>query len=192
MNKAVLLRSASLPLDYIRYYLRYNHGGDGSGGHGPERRPRSERGGMIPLACTHKEESLFAFTRTEPEGCASTPERLSSGVAKYGPPSEGSGMLLLEGSGTYSARPRVVTRCGGARPSWGPLPGLPWSQRPLQEDLSRYAENQPCAHGRRVPESRWDPKLSSEFSSEQAGRPSRPTFTGHSFRSRPNPKPGMG
>ena len=76
-------------------------------------------------------------------GAASTPERLSSGVAKYGPPSEGSGMLLLEGSGTYSARPRVVTRCGGARPSWGPHPGLPWSQRPLQEDLSRYAENQP-------------------------------------------------
>ena len=76
-------------------------------------------------------------------GAASTPERLSSGVAKYGPPSEGSGMLLLEGSGTYSARPRVVTRCGGARPSWGPHPGLPWSQRPLQEDQSRYAENQP-------------------------------------------------
>ena len=76
-------------------------------------------------------------------GAASTPERLSSEVAKYGPPSEGSGMLLLEGSGTYSARPRVVTRCGGARPSWGPHPGLPWSQRPLQEDLSRYAENQP-------------------------------------------------
>ena len=81
------------------------------------------------------------------EGCArrraSKPERLSWKVAKYGLTSEGSGMLLLEGSGTYSARPRVVTRCGGARPSWGPHPDLPWSQRPLQEDLSRYAENQP-------------------------------------------------
>ena len=50
---------------------------------------------------------------------------------------------LLECCGTYCARQRVVTRSGGARPSWGPLPGLPWSQRPLQEDQSRYAENQP-------------------------------------------------
>ena len=48
---------------------------------------------------------------------------------------------LLECCGTYCARQRVVTRSGGARPSWGPLPGLPWSQRPLQEDQSRYAEN---------------------------------------------------
>ena len=91
-----------------------------------------------------------AQRRSERAGTAKlrTARRLSSerraGTAKYGPPSEGSGTLPLEGSGTYSARPRVVTRCGGARPSWGPHPGLPWSQRPLQEDLSRYAENQPA------------------------------------------------
>ena len=41
-------------------------------------------------------------------------------VAKYGPPSAGSGMLPLEGSGTYSARQRVVTRYGGARPLGAP------------------------------------------------------------------------
>ena len=41
-------------------------------------------------------------------------------VAKYGPPSAGSGMLPLEGSGTYSARQRVVTRYGGARPPGPP------------------------------------------------------------------------
>ena len=45
---------------------------------------------------------------------------LSSEVAKYGPPSAGSGMLPLEGSGTYSARQRVVTRYGGARPPGAP------------------------------------------------------------------------
>ena len=44
--------------------------------------------------------------------------------------------------GSHCAR-RRVTRCGGARPSRGPLPGLPVSQRPLQEDLSRSAENLP-------------------------------------------------
>ena len=38
--------------------------------------------------------------------------------------------------GSYCARPRVP-RCGGARPSVGPLPGLPVSQRPLQEDTYR-------------------------------------------------------
>ena len=48
------------------------------------------------------------------------PEQLSSEVAKYGPPSAGSGMLPLEGSGTYSARQRVVTRYGGARPPGAP------------------------------------------------------------------------
>ena len=41
------------------------------------------------------------------------------------------------------ARQRVVTRYDDARPAepppWPPM----WSQRPLQEDLSRYAENQP-------------------------------------------------
>ena len=77
-------------------------------------------------------------------GAAIAPEQLSSGVAKYGPPSEGSGTLPLEGSGTYGARQRVVTRYDDARPAepppWPPM----WSQRPLQEDLSRYAENQPC------------------------------------------------
>ena len=46
------------------------------------------------------------------------------------------------GLGLYCARLRVP-RCGGARPSVGPLPGLPVSQRPLQEDLSRFAENLP-------------------------------------------------
>ena len=76
----------------------------------------------------------------------STPASPPIRAAAYGPPSEGSGTLLREGSGTYSARPRVVTSYGGARPSWGPHPGLPWSQRPLQEDLSRYAENQPYHH----------------------------------------------
>ena len=40
--------------------------------------------------------------------------------------------------GSHCAR-RRVTRCGGARPSRGPLPGLPVSQRPLQEDQSRCA-----------------------------------------------------
>ena len=44
--------------------------------------------------------------------------------------------------GLYCARLRVSRR-GGARPSVGPLPGLPVSQRPLQEDLSRFAENLP-------------------------------------------------
>ena len=58
----------------------HNHGGDDGGGHGPERRSRSKRGGMIPLACTHKEDSLFAFTRTEPEGCARRSEH--AGTAK--------------------------------------------------------------------------------------------------------------
>ena len=42
-----------------------------------------------------------------------------------------------------TARASTFTRHGGACPSLGPLPDLPWSQRPLQEDLSRYAENQP-------------------------------------------------
>ena len=42
-----------------------------------------------------------------------------------------------------TVRISAFTRCGGTYPAWGPLPGLPWSQRPLQEDLSRYAENQP-------------------------------------------------
>ena len=45
-------------------------------------------------------------------------------------------------TGLYCARLRGP-RCGGARPSVGPLPGLPVSQRPLQEDLSRSAENLP-------------------------------------------------
>ena len=44
-----------------------------------------------------------------------------------------------------TARASTFTRHGGACPSLGPLPDLPWSQRPLQEDLSRYAENQPSA-----------------------------------------------
>ena len=55
--------------------------------------------------------------RSDRAGAALSSERLPSTDHL---PSEGSGMLLLEGSGTYSARPRVVTRCGGARPSWGP------------------------------------------------------------------------
>ena len=42
-----------------------------------------------------------------------------------------------------TVRISAFTRCGGTYPAWGPLPGLPWSQRPLQEDQSRYAENQP-------------------------------------------------
>ena len=48
--------------------------------------------------------------------------------------------------GWYCARLRVPRR-GGARPSVGPLPGLPVSQRPLQEDLSRSAENLPSLCG---------------------------------------------
>ena len=51
--------------------------------------------------------------------------------------------------GLYCARLRVPRR-GGARPSVGPLPGLPVSQRPLQEDLSRSAENQPRRPRRRA------------------------------------------
>ena len=50
------------------------------------------------------------------------------------------------GLGLYCARLRVPRR-GGARPSVGPLPGLPVSQRPLQEDLSRSAENLPSLCG---------------------------------------------
>ena len=51
------------------------------------------------------------------------------------------------GLGLYCARLRVPRR-GGARPSVGPLHGLPVFQRPLQEDLSRSAENLP---GPKVP-----------------------------------------
>ena len=51
--------------------------------------------------------------------------------------------------GLYCARLRVPRR-GGARPSVGPLPGLPVFQRPLQEDLSRSAENQPVCIAVRV------------------------------------------
>ena len=44
---------------------------------------------------------------------------------------------------TAHASASLVTRYDGARPAepppWPPM----WSQRPLQEDLSRYAENQP-------------------------------------------------
>ena len=45
---------------------------------------------------------------------------------------------------SYCARRRVM-RWVGARPSRDPLPGRPVSRRPLQEDQSRCAENQPCA-----------------------------------------------
>ena len=80
-------------------------------------------------------ETLSAVRRRSDRAGAA----LSSEVAKYGPPSAGSGTLPLEGSGTYSARQRVVTRYDGARPAepppWPPM----WSQRPLQEDLSRLS-----------------------------------------------------
>ena len=52
--------------------------------------------------------------------------------------------------GLYCARLRVSRR-GGARPSVGPLPGLPVSQRPLQEDLSRFAENLPNLRFAKIP-----------------------------------------
>ena len=61
-------------------------------------------------------------------------ERLSSEAAKYG-----TAKVLKR-----TARAKIPLRVSGARPSWGPHPGLPWPQRPLQEDQSRYAENQPC------------------------------------------------
>ena len=60
-------------------------------------------------------------------------ERLSSEAAKYGT------TKVLK----RTARAKIPLRVSGARPSWGPHPGLPWPQRPLQEDQSRYAENQP-------------------------------------------------
>ena len=60
-------------------------------------------------------------------------ERLSSEAAKYG-----TAKVLKR-----TARAEVPLHVSGARPSWGPHPGLPWPQRPLQEDQSRYAENQP-------------------------------------------------
>ena len=72
--------------------------------------------------------------RSDRAGAALSSERL---------PSTDHPPKVLEGSGTYGARQRVVTRYDDARPAepppWPPM----WSQRPLQEDLSRYAENQP-------------------------------------------------
>ena len=50
---------------------------------------------------------------------------------------------LTQSYQTYRFGPVLRAAQGGARPSVGPLPGLPVSQRPLQEDLSRFAENLP-------------------------------------------------
>ena len=106
-------------------------------------------GSVVPVAVRHVSPKLSRSHARNSERCAAAQRsrrnssQLSSGVAKYGPPPEGSGTLPLEGSGTYGARQRVVTRYDDARPAepppWPPM----WSQRPLQEDLSRYAENQP-------------------------------------------------
>ena len=71
---------------------------------------------------------------------SNSPRPAGAGTAELGAAKYGTAKVLKR-----TARAEVPLHVSGARPSWGPHPGLPWPQRPLQEDQSRYAENQP--HG---------------------------------------------
>ena len=70
---------------------------------------------------------------------SNSPRPAGAGTAELGAAKYGTAKVLKR-----TARAEVPLHISGARPSWGPHPGLPWPQRPLQEDQSRYAENQPC------------------------------------------------
>ena len=88
--------------------------------------------GKNALAWAPEKDSLFTLTagglRAIRRGQQEL-ERLSSEAAKYG-----TAKVLKR-----TARAEVPLHVSGARPSWGPHPGLPWPQRPLQEDQSAIA-----------------------------------------------------
>ena len=69
---------------------------------------------------------------------SNSPRPAGAGTAELGAAKYGTAKVLKR-----TARAEAPLHVSGARPSWGPHPGLPWPQRPLQEDQSRYAENQP-------------------------------------------------